>query len=408
MRKGSELKQIRSLTWALFISGALNVFLAAFMIYWGLTDRPITPYCEVARGYEPILGKKVASPTNALLIKSYKSLSLEELTPKLKRKGLIEDGYTERDLALGVLITFFDFNAEKALQGRLKPIDKRWLIENEGAESILVFNGLSDSDYDKLNLYLEEEKWPYKVKGLFNFLQKVEYQSDAALREAFALTSEYALAEKLFHDLPLTKDEKIQLFAEGDWPSFSALLESLKKPKEPLQEIRQRYLLALLKMDSKKAAYVLLQSDYDFALKRLGDASTEQIAKSLHENSPLTLRYLSALATGPRSEQVKRLAKEKYELLSGSKIEPLLSRKQQEQVLTLPAKPIAFTPPPKPVTPIIKTLPKPKKDSLYIVQEGDSLWKIAKRHKVTIEKLRSYNQLKTDSLKPGTPLRIPA
>lgn len=48
-----------------------------------------------------------------------------------------------------------------------------------------------------------------------------------------------------------------------------------------------------------------------------------------------------------------------------------------------------------------------RKDRLYIVQEGDSLWKIARRFNVDVEHLRAHNKLKSDALKPGTPIRIP-
>lgn len=54
------------------------------------------------------------------------------------------------------------------------------------------------------------------------------------------------------------------------------------------------------------------------------------------------------------------------------------------------------------------TLPEPEIPKiLYTVQEGDSLWKIAHRHHVTICDIKSLNALPTDTLRPNMILEIP-
>jgi LysM repeat protein len=53
------------------------------------------------------------------------------------------------------------------------------------------------------------------------------------------------------------------------------------------------------------------------------------------------------------------------------------------------------------------TAPKTKAPQVYVVQQGDSLWKISRRFGVSVETLKSYNQLKSDSIKPGDTLKIP-
>jgi membrane-bound lytic murein transglycosylase D len=47
-------------------------------------------------------------------------------------------------------------------------------------------------------------------------------------------------------------------------------------------------------------------------------------------------------------------------------------------------------------------------EPLYTVQKSDTLTKIAKDHGVTIKALRAANSLKTDQIKPGQKLKIPA
>jgi membrane-bound lytic murein transglycosylase D len=45
----------------------------------------------------------------------------------------------------------------------------------------------------------------------------------------------------------------------------------------------------------------------------------------------------------------------------------------------------------------------------YIVQKGDTLWGIAKKHDgSTVWKIKSLNNLESDNLKPGTKILLPS
>lgn len=407
MPSKQSLNQIRSLTLALFASGTLNLLLIAFIFYWALTDRPPTPYCEVTSSQQKEIRAIATSPSNAHVIKSFNALPYELLLSKLKRKGLVEDGFTERDLALAVLVTYYDFDLEKALGNRSGAISKRLMSLDQGKESVQVFPGLKDGDFESIVSYVETEKWPFKSKGLFQFLKKEPYRDDPTLKEAFHLTKEYQLVETLFKGQPIEKETLVPLIAEGDYLTLAALCERIRKKAEPIPELRQRFLLSLIQNGSKSASETLLRTDYEFSQKRLSDPTVEKIITQLDATDPIFLRYLTSVAASPRSDSVKNLAIKKYEEVAGKKWEPLVSRSAPAPK-PLPVQPkVAAFKPEKPAPKPLIAQAKPVKDALYIVRDGDTLWKIAKKYNISADRLRAYNRLKSDALKPGSALKIP-
>jgi membrane-bound lytic murein transglycosylase D len=45
---------------------------------------------------------------------------------------------------------------------------------------------------------------------------------------------------------------------------------------------------------------------------------------------------------------------------------------------------------------------------IYKVNNGESLWTIARRHQVSVEQLMKWNDLQTQAVKPGQVLRVTA
>ncbi|CUI16001.1 conserved putative membrane protein [Candidatus Protochlamydia naegleriophila] len=58
-------------------------------------------------------------------------------------------------------------------------------------------------------------------------------------------------------------------------------------------------------------------------------------------------------------------------------------------------------------TPLFSTEKVQPVERTYTVQEGDSLWKIAKQFGVAVDALKVRNQLQSDGIKPGVVLKIP-
>ena len=388
----AHLNQIRNLSIALFLSGFLNIFLIALGAFWVLQERPPTPYFE----QKPLVHKTTyATPSSAELLRRYKAKTYEQLLPLLYNNRLVEDGFTERDLALGVLVTFHEFDLERAL-GSIPA--KRLLSFDEGKEKVLVYPSLGDRQFEILNSFIKIEKWPFKPKGLFFFL-KNERLKDTTLNEAFYLTPEFASMETLFK--VIEKEDLLQMIIEGGWGLLSAFNEKQRGLLDLGDENRQKLLLSYIKEGSQKAASILLKTDFDFAAKRLSDTSILSILKKLNDSHPETVRFLSAILGSPRGDEVKSFALNLYQKLTDKSWEPLISRE------TISTAPIILTKKNEPPKIGVKASP-PKKSLLYIVQDGDTLWKISKRFKVSVEEIRTLNQLKKEALKPGEPLKIPA
>lgn len=51
---------------------------------------------------------------------------------------------------------------------------------------------------------------------------------------------------------------------------------------------------------------------------------------------------------------------------------------------------------------------RPTRPSTYTVKNGDSLWKIAKANNTTVQGIKDLNKLKSDAIRPGQKLNIPA
>ena len=405
MASKEHLNQIRFLSISLFLSGAMNIILVAFFIFWAFYDRPLTPYIE----QKPVIqvdkiGSLAASPSNADLLRRYKAKSYEQLIPLLSQPKLVEDGFTERDLALGILVAFHEFDLERALGSGHQHLQKRMISFDDGKNKVIVFPNLTKAQIENIQNFVKTEKWPLKPKGIFQLLKQAK--KGDSLYEAFYLTPEFASMETLFKGQGVKKDELLRMLIEGTWGYLSAFHEKQKTLVDISEETRQKILLAYINEGSSTAAAIFLKTDFDFASKRLSDPTVLSILRLL-KNAPETLKFLSAISSSSRGDSVKTYALEQYQEMAGRPFEPLVSRQIVPVKPQVIEKAITFPKETPPKVAAITPPPAAKRNLLYIVQDGDSLWKIAKRFKVPIEDIRALNSLKNDNLKPGSPLKIP-
>lgn len=423
----SNLKYIRKLIIALTASGILNIILIAAFFYWLTKDTPPSPYFEQKPALTAERQPSLAIESgNAELIHYFRSLTFDQLKATLSNTQLVENGYLMRDIALGALVAFHHFDLSRALVGYPFP-DQRSIVYGQlksgKPATIIVYPGLSDHQFEAVINFANTERWPLTSKGLFLQLKKQGNDKDPSLLDAFLMTPEFLAVEMLFNraDMPINKVEIQQMVLEGAWPMLSDFSEQQKHFQDLSPAKRQRFLLDYIGHHSKTAAYLLLKTDGEFALKKLDDQHVIDLLELMNDKTAESEKFARDLLISPRSTKVWKLASAKLYQYAGEKepeanlhhmaikrfgIEsPLAHSILEKPIPKIDSKPIADKKTPEKRA---EKMPlQTRKERLYIVQEGDSLWKIAKRFNVNIDALRNHNKLTSDALKPGSPIRIP-
>ena len=402
----SQKALFRRLTLSLYISGAFNIVLITSAIYWIFQESPPALFCDL----KPVEVKTAltADATNAQVVSHYKTLSRDQLIAKLSQKTLLEDGFSERDLALGCLVTLHHFHLFKALTEPSPYIQTRILTCGENHDKILTYPGLSEKQFERIIRYAATEKWPLTSRGLFLLLKAQKDVRDPTLADAFYLTTEFLNMETLFNrsEITLEKEELLNFLVEGEWKTVAEFSAKQKLEQDLSMDARRRLLFEYIQQGSQKAAKILLKLDFDYVVKKMDDKSLIGLLKLLTEKFDLSAKLAQLLLNSPRSDTVRDMASDKLAAYGESTFhlkkaaEYLLTKEQKKpedvpKATHLPAK----------ITPVLKAAPL--KAKTYIVQEGDSLWKISRKFRVDIDALKACNRLSSDCLQPGTVLKVP-
>lgn len=416
----SQENLVRRLSKALIVSGTLNIALLVLFFYWTIKETPPTPYFELKpaekQEQQPPLAVEQSSGE---VIRSFRTIPLEQLIAKLTNTQLVENGYTQRDIALAALSTFHYFDLSRALLGQAQPVQERKIPfgKNRAGENVelIVYPGLSEEQFQAITHFANTERWPLTSHGLFLQLRKQGGNYDTSLSEAFFLTQEFLAVEMLFNRSEAQVEKKLLLdvLCQGSWNMLTKFVEQQRTIQDLSAARRQSFLIDYIKRESRAAAHLLLKTDGAFAARKLDDENVLLLLNLLVEKTPDSEQFAMTLLTSPRSDQVWQLAAFRLYDYAG---EPKPDKNLHHAALT------RFVPlvPPVIVPAVNKLKPKetivlrqvssskvPYRSQQYIIQEGDSLWKISRRFHVEIETLKKFNHLETDFLKPGTILKIP-
>lgn len=431
-----DLNRLRKMTQALLVSVILNIALLGVLFYWLVREMPPAANLEIkSTGQEKYEGV-VADHTNAEIIRAYRGLTIEQLTAKLSDVQPLENGYTHRDLALAALVAFHHFDLARALQGQSLSLQQRAIPYGKNRDGaileVIAFPGLTDSHFQLISKFVSTEKWPLTSQGLFLLLQKQGSEGDASLLDAFVLTTEFTQIEALFKHSEKNVDRKqlLAMLLQGEWQQLAPFSEQMHLTQDLIPGRRQQLLLEYVKHGSGLAANLLISLEGQFAIRKLDDAQIAMLLKLLTKTSEAE-RFAQAVLISPRSDAVWQMAAERLYEFAGEKkpeknvhhqaivrfIPQMAPKVTQKQVVAkinskkeIPStkkeikKVIAEQPKSPPKANKSPAAPRPK---VYIVAHGDSLWKIAKRFKVSIAEIKKRNGLKSDDLAPGSSLIIP-
>lgn len=422
---------IVGLTRALLISGCLNILLMVGLVYLLMHEKPPAPYFEL----KPAGKREQAAPlaidhSNAEILRELRRLPVEQLLARLSDTRLVEDGFKQRDLALASLVAFHFFDLPRALLGLPQPEQQRSVVYGRLKDSspalVTLYPSLSEEQFQAILQFAQTEKWPLTSQGLFLAVRKKRLQNqvpDPTLVDAFYLTPEFLSVEMLFNrcNSCVEKSELMQLLSEGDWKMLTSFAEQQRAVQDLSSARRQRFLLDYIERRSRSAASLILKTDGDFAAHKLDDPHVMAILRLLPHKTPEAEQFALAQLTSPRSNAVWKQAARRLYAYAGEQLPDSYQHNAAIERFTGKSGEAA-TPPAAPAAPRVAvvlplTKPKPSKTvakkenapkmRIHVVQEGDSLWKIARRYKVDIATLKKVNKLQSDLLRPGTTLKIP-
>ncbi len=398
--RNQPLHKIQKLTKLLILSGTINILMFAFLGYWYIKERPPVPVCERKPKFSEIAVRSEAINDR---INTLFPLSFDRLIQQLNDKTSLESGYLARDLALGCMICFHDFDPSRVLPENLTQTRQRFFVYTDSQkqkQKIPVFSGLNDHDFDRIIEFVKIEKWPFTSKGLFHKLKIPEYKESNNLKYAFYITPEFMSVELLFKRAGLQSDKEdlLRLLLEGNWEMLASFAAKQRIDQDLSEEERRSFLLRYIEIGSATAAAFFLKTDSKYAVKKLDDEHVVDILRLSRERTPYAARFALEALASPRNDSVWKEATERLYEFVGEK-NPGLMGKDYAVSRFLSGQ----QSPPDPIsTGLVK-----KWRRAYTVTEGDSLWKISRMFKVNVPELKKQNNMDTDILKPGTMILVP-
>jgi hypothetical protein len=294
--------QNRPLIQTLILSVTLNVVLLALFFYFLVGGTPLH------FAYRPKVHHHAEQPPlPADFFEKLPSVSWSHLLTLLEDTRKMEGGWDVRELALGALATFHDFDVERGL-GKGELSKHIWEIKGH---RFLMFPALSDRDFATLLHFANQEMWPLTPRGLFKQIQKTGIEaSDPALIAFFCHTPDFVLLETLFARtyLPLQRRSILKLALEGGWQNLATFVKAQRVASDFSATVRQQLLVRAIDASSQTAAYLLLLTDAPFALYHLDDAHLMTLLDLLTVRTRESWQFVQTVAASLRLTPVRQKA----------------------------------------------------------------------------------------------------
>ena len=408
-------------TWVVVISLSMNLFVIAFI---ALQVRDGSLWFEVetpglAANAGPMLP---ASESLASEIIRLTAKEDDELIRILDDERLVANGYRVQELALAVLRSrgYQVDDPLRPLGAWPQPMSSfSWTGLDGKPSSLMLFSGLGVREVQAVKSYLQEAAVPLTAEGIVR--KASSGCSIEPMRAALVRTDEWAVFSRLFDSL--SEAEVLAICQEVGADGFSAAVEWGRT--HPGSEAVGPFLISLsAKAQSQKLADFAASHYADIIVVGAPDEAVIAMYSSLPPQSEAGVRLAMRILHSQRKLPVWQ-ASQAY--LARAASMPTLSSMSRDQALeslqslVRPPKtpPSPSIPIPKPAAQTQKPLSAVSQASAraanrqlqpyrtYIVKKGDTLWSIAKKFNVDVEKLKYLNGLHGASLPPGKALRVP-
>jgi LysM repeat protein len=452
------------LMWVVVVSLSMNVFVIAFL---ALQVRDGALWFEV----ESLASSQNAGPTlprsESLATELIQLTSRDdgEVIRSLDDERLVANGYRVQELALAVLRArgYQIDDPLRPLGAWPQPMSSfSWTGADGRPTSLMLFSGLGTREVQAVKAYLQEAAIPLTAEGI---ARKLAAGCDGEpMRAALVRTDEWTIFTRIFGSS--SEEELLSLCQEMGPEGFSKVVEWGRCHSDP--EEAGLFLISLIaKTQSSRLADWIASRHADKIVVGASDEAVLAMYSSLLPQSEPGVRlamrilhsqrklpvwqasqaYLARAASMPTLSSMSRdqALESLQNLVRLSKPTPVATA-VKEIVPPVPAKalpivketaptsvqkpisvPAVKEPPPavetKPKTPAQPSKTKPLSAAgqastraanrqlqpyrTYVVKKGDTLWSIAKKFNVDVEKLKYLNGLRGAALPPGRVLRIP-
>ncbi len=406
------IKKIRLLTNLLLLSVACNIGFVTVLV-----KHKVQLAAKMA-GAAPVKKSVKLKNSNAEVVKNYFHLNFDELAAELNSSELLQDGYTKRDLALSCLVAYHHFDISRAVVG--KELQRRQLsfIHADGGEQfdLEVYPALDETDFQLIHNFMKREKWPLTTEGLFEELKKESSlpKITSSLAQSFVSTSEFYTLYTLFRRKSdnVKASEVLQMLLEGPWKFFEEFIVEQKSAPDLTEQSMRTLLTKYVRYGVQTASLLWIQLDSDYVLRDLDDHLLKEVIDPIQEATTATTIFLKQLLCSVRSDSLREIAGRKLFSFENISInEPydhnLALQKFLPGMFVKEKKVEERQIQKRQVAHVSNVAHVESERFMHTVKEGESLWRIAKRHQVSIADIRRVNHLKSDKLRPGQKIEIP-
>ncbi len=415
-------------SWILLMSLSVNVAVIAFLVF---QMREGEMWFEVATK-EPVAAPLPTTARSESLKSEISYLfakSDEEVIAALENETVVANGYRLQELAVAVLLAR-GYQVEDPLRplgAWPQPLSAFSWTDADGKHVVIkLFSHLGAREIQAVRAFICETAVPFTAEGI---VRKMSQGHDSVLmKNALVRTDEWMTFSRLFSALP--EEERLSLAKDVGGEPFSAVVAwglSHTDPKDVgpfIASVFSRY-------PSPCLAELVASTYADVVVFQASDETALLLFSHLPPQSEAGVRLAMRLLHGQRKLPVWQ-ASQAY-LARAASMPTLCSMRREEVLAWLQqvARPVRESPPPTPQREAPAAVPAPKPAPMatpstpvaqvskrvaarqlqpyrtYVVRKGDTLWSIAKRFNVDVEKLKYLNGLKGTTLTPGKVLRIP-